>query len=437
MMPKRLNQLKNKVLSLRQSSLAKDSFWMLASRGLKIFIQAAYFIILARTLGPKEYGVFVGIAALATMVNSFAGWGSSQILVKHVANNRSLLRFYWGNALATVFFMGTVLTCLFSFLGPIFSRGNFSPAVIALIFIADLIGFNINQISSSAFIASGKAKIAAFKSILEGITKLVAAGILAWLLTDASATQWAFLYCASTVLPAIAAIIMVNTWLDKPRFSLPRLKKEFLQGFYFSISQSSDFINENIDKTMLASISSLQATGVYGAGFRLVTVFNIPILSVAGASFPRFFQHGTKGIKGTFAFAKTLMPTALFYGLVSAVVLIAISPYVKNVLGDDYAEIAILLRIIAFLPLITAFQVLGGDALTGANFQSFRSTIQVSAAVINIALNIWLIPLYSWHGAAWATMLSESAKVMGFFAVIFYLLNQNTKVPSKSSEGIE
>lgn len=422
---RRRNWLSSKVSRLRQSALAKDSFWMLSSRGLNIFIQAAYFVILARTLGPEEYGVFVGIAALTSMINSFASWGSSQILTKHVALDRSVLKYYWGNALATIFFMGTVLTLLFVVIGPIISRGNFPAIVIALIFIADLIGFNVSQAANSAFIVCGKARVAAFTSILVGITKLVAAVLLALIFSEVNAVQWGYLYCVSTTLPALLSIWMVTAWLAKPTFSWPRLQKELLQGFYYSISQSSDFVNENIDKIMLASVATLQATGLYGAGFRIVTVFKIPIISVAGASFPRFFQHGAEGIKGSFRFAKRLMPTAFGYGLATALIIFLIAPYIQNLIGEEYADVDTLLRLVAFLPLVVALQILGGDTLTGANYQSYRSSVQVFSAGLNIVLNIWLIPLYSWYGAAWATMASESAKVVGTFAIIFYLLKRD------------
>ena len=425
------HQLTQKVSSLRRSSLAKDSFWLLSSKGLNIFIQAAYFIVLARTLGASDYGIFVGITALATMINSFAGWGSSQILVKHVSVERSQLRYYWGNGLATVFFMGTFLTIVFTAIGPYLSRGNFPPTVIALILIADLIGYNINDLSISAFIATGNARMAAFNAICLGGTKLIAALILALAVTEASAVHWAYLYCISTMLPALISLGIVNKWLDKPKFSFSRLKQEVVQGFYFSVSQSSDFINENIDKIMLASVASLQATGVYGAGFRILTVFKIPILSVSGATFPRFFQNGARGIRGSFQFAKKLMPIGIGYGLISCLILFLISPYVEGILGQEYADIRVLLQLIALLPLITVFQILLGDTLTGAHYQSYRTSVQVLAAGLNVILNVWLIPLYSWHGAAWATMTSESAKVIGFFVCIVFLLNKHPKAASK------
>jgi O-antigen/teichoic acid export membrane protein len=59
------------------------------------------------------------------------------------------------------------------------------------------------------------------------------------------------------------------------------------------------------------------------------------------------------------------------------------------------------------------------DTLTGANYQSARSIAQVMAAVINALLNFWLIPLYAWHGAIWATIASECLLMIFLWAFVF------------------
>jgi O-antigen/teichoic acid export membrane protein len=62
-------------------------------------------------------------------------------------------------------------------------------------------------------------------------------------------------------------------------------------------------------------------------------------------------------------------------------------------------------------------QFLVSDALTGAGFQGMRSGIQVCSAVCNVGLNFWLIPLYSWQGAAIATLVAEGLKLIGLCGV--------------------
>ena len=47
------------------------------------------------------------------------------------------------------------------------------------------------------------------------------------------------------------------------------------------------------------------------------------------------------------------------------------------------------------------------NILTGADYQSTRSTIQVIIAALNGILNFWLISSYQWQGAICATIISE------------------------------
>ena len=48
--------------------------------GVRIIVQAAYFVMIARALGPREYGAFVGATALIAIARPFAGLGSGYLL---------------------------------------------------------------------------------------------------------------------------------------------------------------------------------------------------------------------------------------------------------------------------------------------------------------------------------------------------------------------
>ena len=87
------------IARLRQSTLARNSTWMFLGYGVRIIVQAGYFVLIARALGPREYGAFVGAAALIAIVGPFAGVGGGNLLIKNVSRDKSLFRVYWGNAL--------------------------------------------------------------------------------------------------------------------------------------------------------------------------------------------------------------------------------------------------------------------------------------------------------------------------------------------------
>lgn len=409
---------------------------MLIAQGSSIFIQAAYFIILARVLGAEDYGIFVGIAALAQIVGPFSGWGSGPVLVKNVSRDRSLFSVYWGNALVLTVLSSVLLTLACLILAPRFFPPETSTILIILIFVADLLGLRIVEISSSAFVATQQMKHTAQIKILLSVSKLLAAGGLLLFFKDAGTLIWAILYCGSTLFAAVIAAFMVSALLDKPSVSIAKLKADLLEGLNYSLSASAYFINANMDRTMLTSLSTLQATGIYGAGYRFLEVCAFPILAVASSTYARFFQAGIEGVKGSWTFGRRILPVALAYGVGIAIILFVLAPYATWVIGDEYQEAVGLIRLLSFLPLIWAIQYVFSDTLTGAGFQSFVTGILVLSATLNIGLNLYLIPLYSWKGAAWATISSESFKVVITLLAIAYLLHKQKKTQPTSNDSV-
>jgi O-antigen/teichoic acid export membrane protein len=68
------------------------------------------------------------------------------------------------------------------------------------------------------------------------------------------------------------------------------------------------------------------------------------------------------------------------------------------------------------------------DALTGAGYQAVRTSIQAGVAVFNVAINFWLIPAYSWSGAAWASIASDTLLASAIGAAAFVLLRRSQKI---------
>jgi O-antigen/teichoic acid export membrane protein len=41
--------------------------------------------------------------------------------------------------------------------------------------------------------------------------------------------------------------------------------------------------------------------------------------------------------------------------------------------------------------------------------QNYRTATQLAAATLNFFLNLWLIPTWGWHGAAWSSLCTDAA----------------------------
>lgn len=406
------------VKRFKNNSLARETFWIMLAKIIRILIQAAYFIIIARALGVQQYGAFVGVIALVNIFVPFASWGSEHILVKNVSRDRSLFAEYWGNSLFLISIISSILLIFILLNFSTFIPSSISFLVIFFVAISDLVFSITLRTAIRAFQAVKLLHISAQLDIIQSSCRLIAAICLVAFFTQPGIIAWASLYMSGTIIATVIALFLVRHYLGRPKLAIKLIKPELIQGFYFSVSMSSQSINNHIDKTMLAKNSSLEATGIYAAAYRLIEVAMVPITSLIFASYPQFFKQGSKGIRHSVNFARKLLPTALFYSLIIGFTIFLFAPIVPYILGAEYSNAIEALRWLALLPFLKCIHTLAGNTLTGADLQGFRSAIQVSVALFNIVMNYWLIPLYSWKGAAWATLASDGLLAVGCWCII-------------------
>jgi O-antigen/teichoic acid export membrane protein len=78
-------------------------------------------------------------------------------------------------------------------------------------------------------------------------------------------------------------------------------------------------------------------------------------------------------------------------------------------MGPSYAGSVSAIRWLCLLPLLRSFHLAAGDCITATSSQWWRTTSQLMAALFNLLLNFFLIPRWSWQGAALASLLTDGA----------------------------
>jgi O-antigen/teichoic acid export membrane protein len=151
----------------------------------------------------------------------------------------------------------------------------------------------------------------------------------------------------------------------------------------------------------------LDAAGIYGAAYRIIDVSFAPVSSLLSAAYPNFFRAGARGLSSSFAYAKPLLRRALGYSTVICAVLLLSAGLVPHILGAEFERTATALRWLAPLPVLKAMHYFLSDSLTGAGYQGVRTCIQAGVALFNVLINLWIIPAYSWRGAAWSSIASD------------------------------
>jgi len=405
---------------LRNSGLARDTGHLAIGQGLRLIIQAAYFIMVARLLGAESYGAFVAVVALAGVLAPFSGLGTNNLFVKHVRSGKRTAQLCWGNGLVATFCSGVLFSGLVFALNYLFHL-RMSMWVVAAVCISDLLLLRVIELACFGFGAIDRMKENAIQNVVGSLPRLIAIIALSMLGGPVTLEKWATAYVIASLASTIYASYRAHVLWGAPKFELPALREDVLEGIYFSIGTSAATIYNDIDKVMLGKVS-FAAAGIYAAAYRIVDVSMTPIRSLASAAYPKFFTKGVDGLASSRQFAITQIKRACVYSAALFVLLWAASPLLPMVLGPSYAQTASALRWLALLPLFRSGHIFLADSLSGAGFQGRRSAIQVGIAVLNIVLNLLILPKYGWRGAAWTSLASDGLLLVVLWIAIRYQL---------------
>ena len=80
--------------------------WAFASQGGQIIVQAASFLLLAKSLPVRDLGAFVGICAVTSILTPFAAMGTVNTLIKHVSRQSEQVAERWNKAVSASFWFG-------------------------------------------------------------------------------------------------------------------------------------------------------------------------------------------------------------------------------------------------------------------------------------------------------------------------------------------
>jgi O-antigen/teichoic acid export membrane protein len=429
--------MKRHLQRLQGSAIAKNTLWMLGGNGLKLVIQAAYFILIARSLEPAQYGAFVAVVAIAAIVSPFVGLGTSNLIIRNVARDPASFSRSWGNGLLVTMTSGgaglvVVLSCIFLL------PANLHWSVLFLVAAADLIFGRIVDFCGFVFSAVDRFGATAQLNMWSSLSRLIGLAILVALIHHPSIEAWAATYLAATFVTAAGALGWGLATLEKPTLKTSEIWPELKEGVFFSVGLSAQTVYNDIDKTMLAKLGDLTATGIYGAAYRIIDVSLVPLRSILSAANPGFFRAGhVGGIWETRRYMRRMLPKTIAYAALATVGLLVFAPVVPHILGKEYAQSVSALRWLAVLPVLKTVHSFFADALTGAGHQRLRTMIQIAVAVFNILINLWIIPAYSWLGAAWSSIASDAALLCLLAAAIASLSRKQQEAATIMEEAVQ
>lgn len=414
---------------LLKRTLARDTLWVLLGQAGRAGLQAAYFVLVARSLGVEGFGAFSGVLAVVAAMAPFATIGMGHLLVRDVVRDPAAFAGAWGRALRLTLTSGVLLLAITVGLARLILPSHIPTLLVVLLASSDVVFARLVDLSGQAY--QGRNRVDRMVAVQWVLSSARLAGLIATVLVvhSPTPTQWATVYLAATVLSALITTQVASRELGRPQWGAPARLLDYRDGALFTVTVSAANVYNDIDKALLPRLSTLEASGLYGAAYKVLVLATLPLMSLLQASYARFFKHGSEGIQGGLAFARRLAPGAFAYGLLASAGLYLTAPLLPLLLGSAYAPAVDAVRLLAIVPLFKAAQILSANTLTGSNHQGARTWAQGGACLLNVGLNLWLIPQYSWRGAGYATLATESALALGLWGLIWHYSSRRAAEP--------
>ncbi|HSM71239.1 MAG TPA: polysaccharide biosynthesis C-terminal domain-containing protein [Anaerolineales bacterium] len=408
--------------------LAQDSLWLLIAR---IVAQGSMVIVtylLARHLGAIGFGEYSFMAAMIVFGNVLTTFGSDMVLIRQIAANGDL------SDMPSMLALQLGLTCLF---------------IVAIFLFAGLLpdrtsdGFLAVRVYSFALIPM--AFYTVFTSLLRGLQKMTT---YAWLFLGIAVMQvfavvvfvqrgvhiveLAYLLLGVQIIGTVIAgvlclpfISIVESWT----FPLNKLISVFVICQPVAFIAILVIIYQKMSLALLLFLGSASLVGLFSAAARVMEVTRIGHFALFTALYP-MLANTDRESQGTIRFLWFFL---LIISIAGSLLLFLLAGFIVDVFyGSKYQLSIPVLKILSFTLIpYTINSFLSLMFLANKREKTVLCILGIAAFLLLI-LNVWLIPIAGYIGAAWAALIAESIQAILFlWAWLSKTFRQINRVSSK------
>lgn len=408
-----------------------QTIWLFIAKifsfGLSFFMVA----IVARYLGPENLGRLGYAQSFIAIFSLFASLGISQIVARDLTAHPEREH----EILGTAFYLKAVFGVLTTILaGAVAYFTSTDPILTWLILIISLT-FLIQPfgVAGDIFTARVKGKYTAYSQII--LTSIIQALKLLIILLGKGILFFAGILVLEALIGALLSIYFyIKVFQHNPlkwQWDTSYAKTLTLISAPLLFAGVSSYLFGQIDKVMLQPMQGSVAVGIYGSAVTITQILGGFLPGVIfGALVPALINAHKTDIKLYYHRLRTLIfLTGGIAALVSLVIFL-FAPYIIHIIyGAEFAKATPVLRIFIWTTVLGTLVAIANQHLIIENKTKLFLVISIITAIINIVLNYTLIPLFSMHGAAIATLISF-ASYIGLVATLQRLNTPSNISPS-------
>jgi O-antigen/teichoic acid export membrane protein len=389
------------IFSIRNS--LKNSVWLISEKLFRFLFGFLITTLIIKHLGPTDFGFFTYSLTIASIFGLLSKFGLDVILVKELSENNS----DESKLLSSALFIRISFSILSFFLViPVIYFLGESNLIISLVFIFLICNiFQSYELFESFLQSRLKNKI----SSLISISVLLIASLvrIIFLYFDYGVLYFSLALLLEIFLLFFILIIFLkyqNISLEKPDFSV--CKDLINKSYPLLISSIFAFVYLKIDTIMLRFMTTFESVGIYSSAVKFSELlYFFPIL-IANSFLPILVKNkkNANQLKNTFF---KLFKITLSISLIFIIVLSFFSNFlVELVYGLKYIDASLVIKIHVWSLLFISMNAVCSKLIIIENKQIFFIKISFVGALLNIILNIFLIPYAGIYGAAYSTLFS-------------------------------
>ncbi len=383
----------------------KNSFWLAVSSGVSRLLKVVLLIYAARILGATDYGKFSFALAFVSLLVVFHDFGLPPIVTREFAKDTK--RDEELHSLISLKILLSLAALLITFLAlPFVSHDpSVQKAIVILIFFSLINGFA--TLLYVFFQARQKMEYQTWSEILQALLATVFG--LFVLFRFPSIVSLSYTQLAAAIFSFILTLILFQIKFFPLKISWNKevWKRFMTMSWPLALSGLFGLIYTYIDSVMLGLRGLIEETGWYNAAYRVVFIALLPVGFISGGFFPalsNFFEKSKEKLQETWNLemeVTILLSMPLLAGGVGLA-----NKIIGSLFSAGFEPSILALQILILMVVFTFLYRPFYDLMIIAGQQKKAFWINLAGGVMNVILNLILIPRYSLYGAAWASVIS-------------------------------
>jgi PST family polysaccharide transporter len=408
---------------LKSNKLVTNIIWLFFDKFVRLGLGLLVSIYLAKYLKPTAFGELNFAISFSYFFLVFSALGMESIIIKEL----TLVKDKTNEIISTSFYMRTITSVIMLIACNIISVLTYSDPTtnLLILIISSQLFFQSTDVIGMLFQAKVKSKkvVIAKNSgfIISSLIKL----LLIYLEADIKAFAWAI--SIEFFITSIIFIVMAKRQPDLKisikLFEFDLAKKLLFASAPLILSSVFYLVYTKMDQVMIAYFSTKAEVGYFAVATRLSEVWFFIPTAVVNTLFPGIVDLRERDREKYKYNIHRLMAVLSFLALIICVLISWQADFIISTLyGHEYFKSIKVLQVQAWASLIVFSAVVSGAWYIAEGLQRFTFYRTGVGAIINIVLNIILIPIYGAFGAAIATIISKFVA-----SFLMNMLNQKTK----------